>query len=369
MRYSINALEPRYAVSPTLLNSAKEFMDLISVARSAGTLVLLVALLGCSKKAEITEAAAVPVASDMVLKMPTQSPAPPPPEEPKVAAQSVASNAVTSATTSQQLASSAATYSGGTHKFIRTASAKFEVKDVYIAALAIEDTVASHGGFVVKNDILTETVSRQRQPTGKGKLKELHEYLVKGTLSVRVPSAKTQDFLRAIVSHVVFVEHRNFSARDAQFDLLRQHLDTVGNQEAQGELGQAVAAGGKLVQKTDAITARNEVRAARDAAHVTTKELEDQIAFSTIELTLRQPTRVLQSELMDVDEMVLQARPDFFPRLGANLLNGWNGLLEFSLWLMGIWPVWLVFSAISYGIWRLRQRRARGVNAALSPTL
>ncbi|UUZ55283.1 DUF4349 domain-containing protein [Massilia sp. H-1] len=107
--------------------------------------------------------------------------------------------ALTTATTAQQMASSAATYVDSQRKFIRTASARFLVKDVYVAALGIEDTVAGHGGFVVKNDINASTEATQSHPIGDGKLLELSEYNVQGQLTVRVPSAKTQEFLRAIV--------------------------------------------------------------------------------------------------------------------------------------------------------------------------
>lgn len=137
---------------------------------------------------------------------------------------------------------------------------------MYVAALGIEDTVAAHGGFVVKNDIGTESINAATHPVGDGKLLELNEYKVTGHLTVRVPSAKTQEFLRAIVSHIVFLDQRNFSAHDAQFDLLRRQLDAMRNHQTQGELGQAIEDGGKLGQKADAITARGEVKAARDAA-------------------------------------------------------------------------------------------------------
>jgi len=212
---------------------------------------------------------------------------------------------------------------------------------------------------VVKNDIHAESVSRQTHPVGDGKLMELNEYKVQGQLIVRVPSAKTQEFLRAIVGHVVFLDERNFAARDAQFDLLRQQLDMIRNQETQGELGQAVENGGKLSHKTDAIAVRNDVKAARDAALLAKKEFEDQVAFSTIELQLYQPSRVLQTERVDVDSVYRKARPGFFSRLGEQLRSGWDGLLDFFLALALIWPLLLVMVAVGAVFLRLKRRQRK----------
>jgi hypothetical protein len=329
-------------------------MDLKNVSRAAGSITLIALLAACSKQEEAPRAAAAPETRII------EEVKPPPPRE---AGAPAADAAVTTASASQQMGSSAATYTDSERKFIRIASARFCVKDVYVSALGIEDTVASHGGFVVKNDISAESLSKQRHAIGDGKLMELNEYAVQGHLIVRVPSAKTQEFLRAIVGHVVFLDQRSFSARDAQFDLLRQQLDMLRNQETQNDLGQAVKDGGKLVQKTDAISARNDVKAMRDAAHIAKKEFEDQVAFSTIALNLYQPSKVLKTELVDVDSVYRQSRPGFFSRLGEQLRGGWEGLLEFALGLAGIWPVLLVAGVLAPVLWRLK-RRARKAAAA-----
>ncbi len=331
--------------------------DLKNLTRAAGCITLMILLASCSKKEEAPSAA--PAAeSKMIesarlaggLSAPVAAPA--------------AEKAVTAATTSQQMGSSAATYADSERQFIRTANARFRVKDVYVAALGIEDTVGSHGGFVVKNDIRTESVGTQSYPIGDGKLMELSESAVQGHLIVRVPSAKTQEFLRAIVGHIVFLDQRSFAARDAQFDLLRQQLDMLRNQETQNDLGQAVKDGGKLGQKTDAIATRNDVKAARDAAHIAKKEFEDQVAFSTIELTLYQQSKVLQTERVDVSGMYRQFGPGFFSQLGERLRGGWEGLLEFLLVLAGIWPVLLVVGVLGPVLWRVKRRQRKAAVAS-----
>ena len=329
---------------------------------AAALTALLLALAACSKKEAVaveTRMAAEPASPVMADMAAAPSVSPPPPPEP--------SASLSAASTARQMGSSAATYIDGDRKFIRTAQARFQVKDVYVAALGIEDTVASHGGFVVRNEIGAERISTQQHPGSDNKLIELSEYAVQGMLVVRVPSERTQAFLRAIVGHVLFLDQRHFHARDAQFDLLRQQLDLLRNQETQGELGQALSDGGKLQQKTDAIASRNEAKAGRDAALIAKKEFDDQVAFSTIELRLYQPSRVVQSERVDVDGAYRQARPGFLQRLGQQLRGGWDGLLDWTLSLAGAWPAVLLAGVAGTLLWRLRQRRQGQARVVESP--
>ena len=70
-------------------------------------------------------------------------------------------------TSPSRLVSSAAAYEDGVRRFIRTARAEFQVDDVYRSALAIEDLVASHGGFVTRNEISSEVGRTRRHRRGE----------------------------------------------------------------------------------------------------------------------------------------------------------------------------------------------------------
>lgn len=251
-----------------------------------------------------------------------------------------------------QVSSSAATFDDGQRKFIRTAQAQFRVKDVYTSALAIEDVAAQQGGFVVDNDIAAQTLSVQRRPAGDGKLLELAEYTVRGTLTVRVPSDKTQAFLRAIASQMEFLDQRGFDAADAQFQMLRQQLAYQREQQAQLELGQALQSGDRLDRKADVIAARTGSKLQRDEALIQQKEFEDRVAFSTINLTLYQLSKIRQTEMVDVEAVFEKHSPGFFWRLFSALRVGWYGLLDLLLALLQVWPLWV---AVGLGVYGLRR--------------
>jgi hypothetical protein len=246
-----------------------------------------------------------------------------------------------------QLTSSAATYTDSGHKFVRTAHAQFGVADVYKSALAIEDAVAAQGGFVTGNQISSGIQQSRRYAKGDGTLTELTEYIVRGTLTVRVPSDKTQAFLRAIAVEIEFLDQRGFEAQDVQFDLLRQHLSFIRSQETQQELGQITRDGGKLPDKADVVTARNDAKAARDEAKVAQKELEDRIAYSIIDLSLVQPAKVRQAEVIDTNATFREHAPGFFTRLADSTEAGWDRAQNLLLGAVGAWPFWLAFAAFA----------------------
>lgn len=313
------------------------------------TLSLMSLLAACARQEASADAAASTAAAAEAAPAPSRQPASPAPQAPME---------LDAAPDATQLASSAASYSDSQRKFIRTARAQFQVKDVYRSALAIEDAVAAHGGFVASNETSAQVGAVQRRSKGGGKLLELAEYTVQGSLTVRVPSDRTQAFLRAIASQMEFLDGRRFEARDAQFDLLRQQLAWRRNQDAQQDIGAAVEGGGKLGQKADAIAARANAMSARDEALVAQKEFEDRVAFSTIELSLHQAPRIRQTELVDTEEVFAQNSPGFFSRLGNSLRAGWYGLLDVLLAMLRVWPLWLMLGAGAWA-WRRWRRTSR----------
>lgn len=305
-------------------------------------------LAGCSKQheqaadalsqpMEAAAPAAAPPAANMAARQRSEAPAEP-------------------AGVEEQLQSAAASQDDGERRFIRTAAAEFQVREVYRSALAIEDLVAQHGGFVVTNEIRAEVDDVRTRSAGGGTLVELATYTVRGNLQVRVPSARAQAFLRTLASQVEFLDSRTFSATDAQFDLLRQQLAYARYQQAQGALGDVASSPGKVGDRAQVVEARTQSQVQRDEALVARRTFEDRIAFATIGLSLYQTPRVRRSERPDIDAVVRRDGPGFFPRLGHAMSEGWLGLLDVVVALSRLWPLWAVLLVGALLVRRLRRR-------------
>lgn len=206
-------------------------------------------------------------------------------------------------------------------------------------------------------EITADTRSTRRRPSGDGKLVELAEYVVRGRLTVRVPSANTQAFLRAIAAQMAFLDRRSFEATDAQFQLLRQQLAYQRSEQAQQALGDAVAQGGRIDRSVQATQARGDAMASRDEALVARREFEDRVAFSTLELAMYQTLQVRRTELVDIEAVFRQGGPGFFARVGHALRAGWTGALDALVSLAAWWPLVLLVVVTPAAWRRIRLRR------------
>ena len=326
------------------------------IAVSLASAVLVVAMTACSRQESAAESAAFEGAAEEVAAADAAAPAPAPP----MAQAAMAGRAAEREAPPQvdegvvdpaQLTSIATSQADSGRRFIRTARASFRVKEVYAAAMAIEDAVAGQGGFVIRNDIQAQTLRAVSHPVGDGKRLQLTEYTMRGSLVVRVPSDRTQAFLREIAPQMAFLDQRSMDAVDAQFQILRQQLAWQREQQTQQALGDAVSPGDRLDRKAEVIAAQGGAKLQRDEALVQRKEFEDKVAFSTIELSLYQSPKVERNESVDTDAMFDSHRPRFFVRLGEALRTGWYAVLDVFVALMHAWPLWLL---AGLGLWGLR---------------
>ena len=102
-----------------------------------------------------------------------------------------------------------------------------------------------------------------------------------------------------------------------------------GNRAGTGRASNRAEAGQKA-----SLAARGDAKSSRDESLVTQKEFEDKVAFSTIDLSLYQLSKIRQSELTDVEAVFAKNSPGFFSRLGNSLSVGWYGVLDVCIELI-----------------------------------
>jgi hypothetical protein len=335
--------------------------------RTGLLLCCLTVLIGACAKQESPASSAAAGSAEMAQAVladqaaPVAAPAAPQELQKQVSTNASASGSPPPPDAQTQLQSSSMAFNDGERKFIRTANAQFSVKEVYRSALAIEDLAAQYGGFVTRNDIRADVESTLSRPDGDGQVIDLATYVLRADLQVRVPSARTQEFLRAMAAQVEFLDRRGFSAQDAQFELLRQKLAFARQQQAQGALGEVADGAGRASAKTEAIYARTEAQAQRDEALIAQKTFEDRVAYSTIDLALYQAPQVRRTVRPDVEAIVRAESPGFFTRLWHSMRAGWDGFLNLVVGLAALWPLWLVVIVAGWWLRRLMMRRQRAV--------
>jgi hypothetical protein len=321
--------------------------------RSVAPFLLLLLLASCSKQEESsaslasTESAADTPAADMegLSKQVARSgaSAQQPVTVPQLPAEALTSGALTPP-------------SAGERRFVITSSLEFRVKGVLDAALRLEDLAAKHGGFVVDNSISAQTGRVERSVRSDGSVLLLSEYTTHGRLTLRVPSANTQSFIREVAPLVEFLDSRRFSAQDVHLELLANRLLADRSAAAQDKLDELGDAPGKIDQRARIIEKGTEAQASRDQAEINRQLLEDRIGFSTIDLSIYQNPEISRNVVSDFDAVRRDNRPDFLPSLWLSLKAGWFGLVGFFILLAGIWPLLLLAVPV---IWWLRARKGK----------
>lgn len=260
----------------------------------------------------------------------------------------------------------------GSRQFIIHVNLRAQVADVYQAVLAIEEAVQAQGGFVADNTILTRqqpgrSIAVAQMDAQQRRISKVYERTAH--LKVRVPSAQTQRFLHDLAKHLTFLEHRQIHVQDAQLALLRERLNNSRGQQLQKDLDDVAASDKeKPSAKLQAVQAKDQAQAAQDAAVLAQKELEDQVAFSTIDLELRQSPIVHTSTEPDVDAMVKTAQPSLAQQLREGLAAGLDMCMSIIVVLAHAWPLLLVMAAVLAGRLVFRKKSAqRAANPAVLP--
>jgi Domain of unknown function (DUF4349) len=245
-------------------------------------------------------------------------------------------------------------------KLVLTASARFSVKNTYQSALAIEDAVVAHDGYVVANDIDSNVLQQSQQRGDDGLLVRTLQVIVTGKLVVRVPSAQTQAFLRAIAGQIDALDQRTFAASDVQFHILRSQLEAARNQDTQIDLGQLTQQKGSVGDKAQAAEARNQAKAARDEARIASSQLADQVAYSNITLNLHQSPQVRSTQEVDFESASAAQHPSFITNVQRALVGGWRGLLSALVGAAALWPLWVLLAGVAGAVmayWSRRQKK------------
>lgn len=254
----------------------------------------------------------------------------------------------------EQLTSSAASETPTNRQLIREASARFQVKDVYQSSLQIENIVAKLGGFVTQNRITTQQHSTHDSKQANGQILRLSEYSLNGEITLRVPSANTQALLHQIAPLVVFLNEREFAAQDVTLELLQQQLAQARNQANAAALSSPKSA--NAASQTERILAKNQLQAQQEIALLQAKLIADQVAFSTIQLTLYQERKINRSEHADMATELAAVGPSFGARILTGVQAGWNGALDTLVALSYLWPLWLLLGLVTLA-WRSWRRK------------
>lgn len=219
-----------------------------------------------------------------------------------------------------------------TRKIIKDGSMEIRVKKLEPGKIQIDSLVKKFHGYYAG-----ETFNNQNYS---------HEF----TLNIRIPSEKFELFIAQAESAVGELVFKNVSSRDVTEEFIdletrlknkKNYLNRYGELLKQAKSVKDIL---EIEEKTRVIEEEIESTEGR------LKYLNNQVDFSTLELRITKKNDYT---------FTTQNGENFFDRLKLSLVKGWFGLVTFTLFVIRIWPFWIIVFLIYYMIRKILLRRRR----------
>lgn len=239
--------------------------------------------------------------------------------------------------------------------FVRTADLHFKVKDVKLATFDIERIVRNNRGYVT-NTALESTVKYKNViRVSRDSVKEIMHYDMQTNMMISVPNTELDKTLSEIAGLFDYLDHRRVHSEDITKDLRLAALSGANFKNHKQRVEKVIDEKGKKLNSTlEAENSLFEKQAMANQTAVDTRELNYDVAYSTVSIAIYQ-NESTKSEMLAYSTPVKPYEPPFSDKLLDAASTGGTILGEILLFFIRIWPLWLV----GIGTWFLAKRIAK----------
>lgn len=217
-------------------------------------------------------------------------------------------------------------------KIIRNGSMSLKVADAKASRDALKPILDKHKAYV-GNEQLDNT-----------------DYQTNYTIQIRVPADNLDAMVADIEGLPGTVTYKSIQARDVTEEFI--DLETrLTNKKSYLEQYRSLLKNARTIE--DILKVREQIRVLEEEIESATgrlKYLSSQVALSTLDLTITQ----MKDFVYRTDRRI-----NFFERFKESISTGWYGFINFCLYMLGLWPFWIISIG---GVWvwrRIRSNRKR----------
>ncbi|WP_087137839.1 DUF4349 domain-containing protein [Elizabethkingia meningoseptica] len=251
--------------------------------------------------------------------------------------------------------SSAASTQVKDKEFVKTATVDMEVKDVYDATVKIENQLKEIGGYVTNSELHNNLVSEETYNQTDEKAMMVKKSNMQNNMTVKVPTLQLADFLQAINGQNLFLNSRIINAEDVTANIKMAQLEQQRMQKKTGSITNLKPTSKTVEQNDD-----NEREKNQNA--VEAYSLRDNIAYSTVNLVLREPNvRVAEIPVVNTKSVDAKYKTNFFYEAKLSFINGFYLIQQFFILLLNLWPFMLLIAAIIY-LFRFKSFKKKNPN-------
>lgn len=169
------------------------------------------------------------------------------------------------------------------------------------------------------------------------------------SLKIRIPSDNYEVFISNIEASPGEILNKNIDARDVtdQFIDLETRLE---NKQSYLERYRELLKQAKNVREI--LDIEEKIRVLEEEIESTTgrlRYLSNQVDYSTLDLTLSKKKDFKYNPV---------SRANFSEKLKQSLSKGWFALVDFFLFIINVWPFWIIAAAVVF-IWRKAKRNRK----------
>jgi hypothetical protein len=215
-------------------------------------------------------------------------------------------------------------------KIIKDGSMEIRVKKLEQGKIQIDSLVKKFQGYYAE-----ETFNNQ-------------DYSNDFTLKIRVPSEKFELFIAQAESAIGELVFKSVSSRDVTEEFIDLETRLKNKKNYLNRYGELLK---QAKSVKDILEIEERTRVIEEEIESTEgrlKYLNNQVDFSTLELRITKKNDY---------NFIPQNEGNFFDRFKFSLVKGWFGLVTFTLFVIRLWPFWIIVSLIYYLIRKILKRR------------
>lgn len=239
--------------------------------------------------------------------------------------------------------------------FVRTADLNFKVKDVKLATFDIERIVRENRGYVTNTALESTVKYKNAVRVSRDSIKETVHYNVQTNMTIRVPNSELDKTLSEIAVLFDYLDHRRVHSEDITRELQLSALSQANFKNHMQRVEKVIDEKGKKLNSTlEAENSLFEKQAMANQTSVETKELNYDVAYSTVSISIYQ-NESTKSDMLAYSEPVKPYEPPFSAKLADAASTGGSIFVEILLFMVRVWPLWLV----GIGAWFFAKRIAK----------
>lgn len=228
-------------------------------------------------------------------------------------------------------------------KIIKTAYINIEVVNLTLSRKQIDSSIREFNGYIVSENL------------------QNNDSQLSSNVNIKVPAVQFDKMLAKLASIAKKVDYQNIETQD----VTEEYIDVETRLSNSRKVEQSYI---KLLQRAKTIEdilkieqKLGEIRTEIESTQGRLKYLNSQVSYNTINLNVYQ---VLEYKF------IAEKLPNFWESLKGSIISGWRGIVIFILFLIKLWPLWLMAAAGWYG-WKyfITKKKLRKKNEKRSKKL